>query len=163
MRKRRPKKRYVLPDPRYHEVIVTKFVNNLMLQGKKQLAYSIFYKAMNLIDQKSKNEIEEEKQLTSLDIFKRALSNVAPTVEVKSKRIGGANFQVPLEVRPARRESLSIKWLIRFARQRHERTMEERLASELLAASRGEGASIKKKEDMHRMAEANKAFSHLRF
>ena len=134
-----------------------------MLQGKKQLAYSIFYKAMDLIDQKSKSQIEEEKQMTSLDIFKKALSNVAPTVEVKSKRIGGANFQVPLEVRPARRESLSIKWLIRFARQRHERTMEERLASELLAASRGEGASVKKKEDMHRMAEANKAFSHLRF
>ncbi len=165
MRRKKPKKRYILPDPRYKEVLVTKFVNSLMESGKKQLAYSIFYSAMDLVEEKIPKEDEESelKQDTSLDIFKRALDNISPSVEVKSKRIGGANFQVPLEVRPERKMALSIKWLIKFARGRHERTMQERLALEILAASKGEGTAVKKKDDTHRMAEANKAFSRFRF
>lgn len=154
MRKRKPPKRYHLPDPKFRDVLVTKFVNNLMLEGKKSLAYDIFYGALDIVQEKtSKN---------GLDIWKEALSNVMPAVEVRSRRVGGATFQVPAEVRPARKESLGIKWLIKYARSRNEKTMRERLAAEIIAASKSEGAAVKKKDDTHRMADANRAFSHFR-
>ena len=155
MRKAKPKKRYILPDPIYQDTLVTKFVNNLMMRGKKSLAYSIFYDAIKIVEEKTGEN--------GVDAWKTALSNVSPGVEVKSRRVGGATFQVPIEVRPERKISLGIKWLIKYARLRGEKTMTERLAAEIVAASKGEGASIKKKDDMHRMAEANKAFSHFRF
>jgi small subunit ribosomal protein S7 len=155
MRKRKPPKRYLLPDPKFGDVMVTKFVNNLMEQGKKSLAYRIFYGACDLIQTKTNQE--------GLEVWRTALNNIMPTVEVRSRRVGGATFQVPTEVRPDRRVSLGIKWLIRYARVRNEKTMTERLAAEIIAASKGEGASVKKKDDTHRMAEANKAFSHFRF
>ena len=155
MRKAKPKKRYILPDPIYQDTLVTKFVNNLMMRGKKSLAYSIFYDAMKIVEEKTGEN--------GVDTWKTALGNVSPGVEVKSRRVGGATFQVPIEVRPERKISLGIKWLIKYARLRGEKTMTERLAGEIVAASKGEGASIKKKDDMHRMAEANKAFSHFRF
>ncbi len=155
MRKAKPKKRYILPDPKFSDTLVTKFVNNLMLNGKKSLAYSIFYDAISIIEEKSGEN--------GLDTWKKALNNITPAVEVKSRRVGGATFQVPLEVRPERKGSLGIKWLIHYARLRGEKTMKERLASEIIAASKGEGSAVKKKDDVHRMAEANKAFSHFRF
>jgi len=155
MRKAKPKKRYILPDPIYGDTLVTKFVNNLMLRGKKSISYSIFYDAIKIVETKTKEN--------GLEIWKTALSNVSPSVEVKSRRVGGATFQVPVEVRPERKISVGIKWLIKYARLRGEKTMTERLAAEIIAASRGEGASVKKKDDTHRMAEANKAFSHFRF
>lgn len=155
MRKAKPKKRYILPDPIYQDTLVTKFVNNLMLRGKKSISYSIFYDAIKIVEEKTKEN--------GLEIWKTALSNVSPSVEVKSRRVGGATFQVPVEVRPERKISVGIKWLIKYARLRGEKTMTERLAAEIIAASRGEGASVKKKDDTHRMAEANKAFSHFRF
>ncbi len=155
MRKAKPKKRYILPDPIYQDTLVTKFVNNLMMRGKKSLAYSIFYDAMKIVEEKTGEN--------GVETWKTALGNVSPGVEVKSRRVGGATFQVPIEVRPERKISLGIKWLIKYARLRGEKTMTERLAAEVIAASKGEGASIKKKDDMHRMAEANKAFSHFRF
>jgi small subunit ribosomal protein S7 len=154
MRKAKPKKRYVLPDPKFKDVTVTKFVNNLMYDGKKSLAYSIFYGALEIVEKRtSENGIE---------VWKKALSNVMPAVEVKSRRVGGANFQVPTEVRAERKQSLGMKWMINYARKRGEKTMTERLAGEIVAASKGEGASVKKKDDTHRMADANKAFSHFR-
>jgi small subunit ribosomal protein S7 len=155
MRKAKPKKRYVLPDPKFKDTLVTKFVNNLMYDGKKSTAYNIFYDALDLVEQRTKE--------SGLEIWKKALNNVMPTVEVKSRRVGGATFQVPTEVRPDRRVSVGMKWMISYARKRGEKTMMERLANEIVAASRGEGASVKKKDDTHRMAEANKAFSHFRF
>ena len=155
MRKARPKKRYLLPDPIYGDTLVTKFVNNLMVQGKKNLSYSIFYDAVKIVEDKTGEN--------GLETWKTALQNVMPSVEVKSRRVGGATFQVPIEVRSDRKVSLGIKWMIRYARLRGEKTMKERLAAEIIAASKGEGASIKKKDDTHRMAEANKAFSHFRF
>jgi len=155
MRKSKPKKRYILPDPIYGDTLVTKFVNNLMLRGKKSISYAIFYDAIKIVETKTKEN--------GLEIWKTALSNVSPSVEVKSRRVGGATFQVPIEVRPERKISVGIKWLIKYARLRGEKTMTERLAAEIIAASRGEGASVKKKDDTHRMAEANKAFSHFRF
>ena len=155
MRKAKPKKRYILPDPKFGDTLVTKFVNYLMKDGKKSVAYSIFYEAMVLVEEKTKEN--------GLEVWKKALSNISPAVEVKSRRVGGATFQVPLEVRPERKTSLGIKWMISYARKRGEKTMTERLAGEVIAASKGEGASIKKKDDTHRMAEANKAFSHFRF
>lgn len=155
MRKAKPKKRYILPDPIYKDTLVTKFVNNLMMRGKKSIAYGIFYDAIKLVEQKTKEN--------GLEIWKTALGNVSPSVEVKSRRVGGATFQVPVEVRPERKISLGIKWLIKYARLRGEKTMMERLAGEIIAASKGEGAAIKKKDDTHRMADANKAFSHFRF
>lgn len=155
MRKTKPKKRYVLPDPIYRDTLVTKFVNNLMMRGKKSLAYSIFYDAMEVVEEKTGEN--------GVEAWKTALSNVSPGVEMKSRRVGGATFQVPIEVRPERKISLGIKWLIKYARLRGEKTMTERLAAEIIAASKGEGASIKKRDDMHKMAEANKAFSHFRF
>lgn len=155
MRKAKPKKRYVLPDPKYRDELVTKFVNYLMVDGKKSLAYGIFYDAIDLVENRTKEN--------GLETWKKALNNVMPSVEVKSRRVGGATFQVPLEVRPSRKVSLGIKWLIRYSRLRGEKTMKERLAAEIIAASKGEGSAIKKKDDTHRMAEANKAFSHFRF
>lgn len=155
MRKAKPKKRYILPDPKFQETLVTKFVNYLMVNGKKNVAYTIFYDAIALVKEKT-NE-------NGLDVWKTALNNVMPSVEVKSRRVGGATFQVPREVRPDRKVALGIKWLIRFSRLRGEKTMVLRLAGEIIAASKGEGSSVKKKDDIHRMAEANKAFSHFRF
>ncbi len=155
MRKAKPKKRYVLPDPKFKDTLVTKFVNNLMYDGKKSTAYSIFYDALELVEQKTKDN--------GLEVWKKALNNVMPSVEVKSRRVGGATFQVPTEVRAERKVSVGMKWMILYARRRGEKTMMERLANEIVAASRGEGASVKKKDDTHRMAEANKAFSHFRF
>ncbi|MCS7004182.1 MAG: 30S ribosomal protein S7 [Cytophagales bacterium] len=160
MRKGKPKKRYVLPDPKFGDVLVTKFVNNLMVSGKKSIAYKIFYDAIELVELKANKNAEEKK--SGLEIWKQALANVMPSVEVKSRRVGGATFQVPTEVRPERRQSLGIKWLIMFARKRNEKTMTDKLAAEILSAYRGEGAAVKKKDDTHRMAEANKAFSHFK-
>jgi small subunit ribosomal protein S7 len=155
MRKAKPKKRYVLPDPKFRDVLVTKFVNNLMYDGKKNTAYHIFYSALETVEKRTNDN--------GLEVFKKALNNVMPGVEVKSRRVGGANFQVPTEVRPDRKLSLGMKWLINYARKRGEKTMEDRLAAEIVAAAKGEGAAVKKKDDTHRMAEANKAFSHFRF
>lgn len=155
MRKAKPKKRYILPDPIYQDTLVTKFVNNLMLSGKKSISYTIFYEAIK--------QVEEKTGENGLETWKTALSNISPGVEVKSRRVGGANFQVPVEVRPERKISLGIKWMIKYARLRGEKTMKDRLAAEIIAGSKGEGASVKKKDDTHRMAEANKAFSHFRF
>ncbi len=158
MRKTKPKKRILLPDPKFHDVQVTRFVNNLMLQGKKSIAYSIFYDAIDIIGEKMKDS-----EQAPLDIWKKALENVTPQVEVKSRRVGGANFQVPTEVRPERKVSLSMKNLVLFARKRAGHSMAEKLAAEIMAAYNCEGAAFKRKEDMHRMAEANKAFAHFRF
>ncbi|HET6544129.1 MAG TPA: 30S ribosomal protein S7 [Chryseolinea sp.] len=155
MRKSKPKKRYLLPDPKFQDTLVTKFVNYLMEEGKKSVAYTIFYDAVALVEKKT-NE-------NGIDVWKRAMSNLTPSVEVKSRRVGGATFQVPVEVRPERKINLSIKWLIDYSRLRGEKTMMDKLAAEIIAASKGEGAAIKKKDDTHRMAEANKAFSHFRF
>ncbi|HEY5919372.1 MAG TPA: 30S ribosomal protein S7 [Chryseolinea sp.] len=155
MRKSKPKKRYLLPDPKFQDTLVTKFVNYLMEQGKKSVAYNIFYDAVEQVEKKT-NE-------SGLEVWKRAMANLTPSVEVKSRRVGGATFQVPVEIRPERKVNLCIKWLIDYARQRGEKTMMDKLAAEIIAASKGEGAAIKKKDDTHRMAEANKAFSHFRF
>lgn len=155
MRKAKPKKRYILPDPKFQDTLVTKFVNYLMLDGKKSTAYSIFYDAMEQVESKTGEN--------GLETWKKALNTVMPGVEVKSRRVGGATFQVPMEVRPERKVTLGIKWMIRYARLRGEKSMKDRLAGEIIAASKGEGAAVKKKDDTHRMAEANKAFSHFRF
>jgi small subunit ribosomal protein S7 len=155
MRKSKPKKRYLLPDPKFSDALVTKFVNYMMEQGKKSVAYNIFYDAIGIVEKKSGE--------SGLEVWKRAMNNLMPSVEVKSRRVGGATFQVPIEIRPERKINLSIKWLIDYSRARGEKTMMDKLAAEILAASKGEGAAIKKKDDTHRMAEANKAFSHFRF
>ena len=155
MRKGTPKKRYLLPDPKFNNTLVTKFVNYLMFEGKKNLSYKVFYKAIEQVAEKTNED--------GLETWNKALENIMPSVEVKSRRVGGATFQVPLEVRPERKINLGIKWLIGYARQRNEKTMVDRLAAEIIAASKGEGSSVKKKDDTHRMAEANKAFSHFRF
>ena len=155
MRKSKPKKRYLLPDPKFSDTLVTKFVNYMMERGKKSIAYNIFYDAIGIVEKKAGEP--------GLDVWKRALSNLTPAVEVKSRRVGGATFPGPVEIRPERRINLSIKWLIDYSRARSEKTMMDKLAAEILAASKGEGAAIKKKDDTHRMAEANKAFSHFRF
>jgi len=156
MRRKKAKKIAILPDPKFNDVQVTKFVNNLMLDGKKSLAFRIFYNAIDMVDEK----VEEA---TGLDTWKKALENITPPVEVKSRRIGGATFQIPTPVRDSRKESLAMKWLISFSRKRNEKTMAQKLAFEILSASKEEGAAYKKKEDTLRMAEANKAFSHFRF
>ena len=158
MRKSKPKKRILLPDPKFHDTMVTRFVNNLMLQGKKSIAYSIFYDAIDLVGEKMKDSDK-----APLDIWRKALENVTPQIEVKSRRIGGANFQVPTELRPERKVSLSMKNMISFARKRSGHSMAEKLAAEITAAYNNEGGAYKRKEDMHRMAEANKAFAHFRF
>jgi small subunit ribosomal protein S7 len=155
MRKSKPKKRIILPDPKFNDAQVTRFVNNMMYDGKKSIAYSIFYDAVQLV--------EERTSESGLEAWRKALNNVMPSVEVKSRRVGGANFQVPTEVRPERKIALGMKWLISYARKRGEKTMHEKLAGEIISASKGEGAAVKKKEDVHKMAEANKAFSHFRF
>ncbi|MFC5284878.1 30S ribosomal protein S7 [Pedobacter alpinus] len=155
MRKSKPKKRIILPDPKFNDVTVTRFVNNMMYDGKKSIAYDIFYGAIEIVETKtSENGLEQ---------WKKALANISPAVEVKSRRVGGANFQVPTEVRPERKVALGMKWLISFSRKRGEKTMTEKLAGEIISAAKGEGAAVKKKEDTHKMAEANKAFSHFRF
>jgi len=154
-RKCAPPKREKMPDPRYDLVLVSQFVNCLMERGKKQVAERIFYGAMDIIQEKTNQ--------APLDIFHKALSNVKPLLEVKSRRVGGANYQVPIEVKPDRRTALAIRWLIAYAASRPEKTMVDKLANEILAASRNEGGSVKKKEDTHKMAEANKAFAHFRW
>ena len=156
MRRRKAKKAIVLPDPRFKEIIVTKFVNNMMYDGKKNLAFKIFYDAIDIIETK----IED---VSGLDTWKKAIENITPSVEVRSRRVGGATFQIPTPVRESRKESLAMKWLIGYSRKRNEKTMAGKLASEIIAASKEEGAAYKKKEDTLRMAEANKAFSHFRF
>ena len=158
MRKAKPKKRILLPDPKYHDTQVTRFVNNLMLQGKKSIAYSIFYDAIDMVGEKMKDSDK-----APLDIWRQALENVTPQIEVKSRRIGGANFQVPTELRPERKVSLAMKNMIQFARKRSGHSMAEKLAAEIMAGYNNEGGAFKRKEDMHRMAEANKAFAHFRF
>lgn len=155
MRKAKPKNRILLPDPKYKETLVTRFVNYLMYDGKKSIAYNIFYDACEVIEKRTKEN--------GLETWRKALNNIMPSVEVKSRRVGGATFQVPTEVRPDRKISLGIKWMILYARKRGEKTMTDKLAGEIIAAAKGEGAAVKKKDDTHRMAEANKAFSHFRF
>ncbi|MBW1732028.1 MAG: 30S ribosomal protein S7 [Deltaproteobacteria bacterium] len=154
-RKRIVAKREVVPDPKYRSVLVSKFVNSLMKQGKKSVAQSILYGAFDIIKERTKKE--------PLEIFQKAIENVKPVVEVKSRRVGGSTYQVPTEVRPSRSQALSIRWIISFARARGEKTMAAKLAGELIDAANGRGAAIKKKEDTHRMAEANKAFAHYRW
>ncbi len=158
MRKSKPKKRVILPDPKFNDVLVTRFVNDLMVDGKKTVAYSVFYDAMDLVSEKLKNE-----ELSPLEIWKKALENITPQVEVKSRRVGGANFQVPMEIRPERKISISIKNMILFARKRAGRSMSEKLAAEIQAAFNEEGGAYKRKEEIHRMADANRAFAHFRF
>ena len=158
MRKAKPKKRILLPDPKFNDVEVTRFVNNLMLDGKKSIAYAIFYDSLELVGKKMKDADK-----SPLEIWKQALENITPQVEVKSKRIGGATFQVPMEVRPERKVSISMKNLIIFARKRGGKTMADKLAAEIVDAFNEQGGAFKRKEDMHRMAEANRAFAHFRF
>ncbi len=158
MRKAKPKKRVVLPDPVYGDVKVSKFVNHLMYDGKKNISYSIFYDALEIV----KNKLKDEEK-SSLEIWKEALQKVTPQVEVKSRRIGGATFQVPTEIRPSRKESVSMKNLISYARKRGGKTMADKLAAEIIDAYNEQGGAFKRKEDMHRMAEANRAFAHFRF
>ncbi len=158
MRKRQAKKRPLLPDPRFNDQLVTRFVNMLMWDGKKSVAFKIFYDAIDIVEQR---KTDEEK--SGVELWKDALSNVMPHVEVRSRRVGGATFQIPMQIRPDRKISTAMKWLISFARKRNEKSMAQKLAAEILAASREEGAAVKKRVDTHKMAEANKAFSHFRF
>jgi small subunit ribosomal protein S7 len=158
MRKSKPKKRILLPDPKFNDVLVTRFVNDLMYDGKKSIAYQIFYDAMDIVGNKMKDS-----ELSPLDVFKKALEKITPHVEVKSRRVGGATFQVPMEIRPERKTAISVKNLILFSRKRSGRSMAEKLAAEVVAAYNEEGGAYKKKEDTHRMAEANRAFAHFRF
>ncbi|MEO0900677.1 30S ribosomal protein S7 [Flagellimonas sp. S174] len=158
MRKRQAKKRPLLPDPRFNDQLVTRFVNMMMWDGKKSVAYKIFYDAIDIVDEKN---TDEEK--TALELWKDALSNVMPHVEVRSRRVGGATFQIPMQIRPDRKISTAMKWLISYARKRNEKSMAQKLAAEVLAAAKEEGAAVKKRVDTHKMAEANKAFSHFRF
>lgn len=156
MRRRKAKKHRILPDPKFKDIQVTKFVNNLMMHGKKELAFDIFYTALEIIE----NKVEDE---NPLEVFKKGLKNITPSVEVRSRRVGGATYQIPQPIRDERKESLGMKWLISFARKRNDNTMGQKLASEFIAAFKEEGGAFKKKEDTLRMAEANKAFSHFRF
>ncbi|MAH59430.1 MAG: 30S ribosomal protein S7 [Flavobacteriaceae bacterium] len=158
MRKRSAKKRPLLPDPRFNDQLVTRFVNNLMWSGKKSIAFKIFYDAIDIV-----NEKKQDDEKSALEVWKEALTNVMPHVEVRSRRIGGATFQIPNPIRPDRKISTAMKWLISFARKRNEKSMAQKLAAEILAASKEEGAAVKKRVDTHKMAEANKAFSHFRF
>ncbi len=158
MRKRAAKKRPLLPDPSFNDQLVTRFVNMMMWDGKKSVAFKVFYDAIDIVDAK---KTDEEK--TALEIWKDALSNVMPHVEVRSRRVGGATFQIPMQIRPDRKVSTAMKWLISYSRKRNEKSMAQRLAAEILAAAKEEGAAVKKRVDTHKMAEANKAFSHFRF
>jgi small subunit ribosomal protein S7 len=153
-RRRRPQKRVILPDPKYKDLIVAKFINGLLYDGKKSVAEKLFYDAMDIVEKKVKSPLE---------VFKKAMENVAPMLEVKSRRVGGATYQVPIEVRSNRKQALAIRWLIRYSRLRNEKTMAERLAAEFLMAYKNDGSAVKKKEDTHKMAEANKAFAHFRW
>jgi small subunit ribosomal protein S7 len=155
MRKSRAKRHILLPDPRFNDTTVTRFVNNMMYDGKKSVAFTTFYDSIDIIAKRTNED--------GLEIFKKALDNVMPAVEVRSRRVGGSTFQIPTEIRPDRRVALGMKWIISYARKRNEKTMSNKLAGELIAAAKGEGAAHKKKEDIHKMAEANKAFSHFRF
>ena len=155
MRRRRPERRQILPDPVYNDKMVAKFVNYIMSRGKKGVAEKIFYGAMDLIKQRTKTD--------GMVIFEKAIENASPAVEVKSRRIGGATYQVPIEVRPSRRQALAMRWLVEAARKRNEKSMDHRLAGELADAAEGKGSAVKKKEDVHRMAEANRAFAHYRW
>ena len=154
-RRRSPEKRKVIPDPKFQDVIVAKFMNHIMKDGKKSVAEKIVYGAFNIVDKDKKSD--------PVELFKKALDEVGPVVEVKSRRVGGATYQVPVEVRPSRRQALAMRWLVDAARKRNEKSMDQRLAGELSDAAVGKGAAVKKKEDGHKMAEANKAFSHFRF
>ena len=158
MRKRRAKKRVLLPDPKFNDQLATRFVNMLMWDGKKSVAFKVFYDALEIVEERKG---EEEK--SALEIWKDALSNVMPQVEIRSRRVGGANFQIPMPIRPDRKVSMAIKWMISYARKRNEKTMAQKLAGEIIAAAKEEGAAVKKRVDVHKMAEANKAFSHFRF
>lgn len=155
MRKRKPKLRVLQPDPRYGDPVVTRFINNMMWEGKKSVAYEIFYNAMDLISERASGQNPHE-------LFNKALENATPSVEVRSRRIGGATFQIPTEINPKRKVAIGMKWLIRFARERNGKGMAEKLAAEILAASKGEGSAVKRKEDTHKMAEANRAFAHFK-
>ncbi|MGZ4042783.1 MAG: 30S ribosomal protein S7 [Bacteroidia bacterium] len=155
MRKARAKKRVLLPDPIYNDTLVTRFLNNLMYDGKKNTASNIFHEAIEVVAKRTSED--------GLEVFKKALANVTPQVEVRSRRVGGATFQIPSEIRPDRKVSMAMKWLILYARKRNEKSMAQKLAGEIVAAAKEEGAAFKKKEDVHKMAEANKAFSHFRF
>ncbi len=155
MRKTKAKKRILLPDPKFNDILVTRFVNNLMYDGKKSTAYDVFYDAIEIVQKRTEQD--------GVETFKKALSNITPSVEVRSRRVGGATFQIPSEIRPERKLSMGIKWMILYARKRNEKSMAQKLAGEIVAASKEEGAAFKKKEDVHKMAEANKAFSHFRF
>lgn len=155
MRKSTPKKRVILPDPKFHDILVTKFINNIMYSGKKNVAHDIFYDAIGIVSEKTKEE--------GLEVWKKALSNVTPAVEVRSRRVGGATFQIPSEIRPGRKQSLGMKMLINYARKRSEKSMSAKLAGEIVSAYKEEGSAFKRKEEIHRMAEANKAFSHFKF
>ena len=158
MRKRAAKKRPLLPDPKFNDQLVTRFVNNLMWDGKKSTAFKVFYDAMEIVEAKKNND-----EKASLEVWKDALTNVMPHVEVRSRRVGGATFQIPMQIRPDRKISMAMKWMILYARRRNEKSMSGKLASEILAAAKEEGAAVKKRMDTHKMAEANKAFSHFRF
>ncbi|TDM00292.1 MAG: 30S ribosomal protein S7 [Flavobacteriaceae bacterium] len=158
MRKARAKKRPLLPDPRYNDQLVTRFVNNLMLDGKKSTAFKVFYDAMDIVESRKE---DQEKQ--TIEVWKEALTNVMPHVEVRSRRVGGATFQIPMQIRADRKISMAMKWMIKYSRARNEKTMALKLANEILAAAKEEGSAFKKKTDTHKMAEANKAFSHFRF
>ena len=158
MRKRQAKKRPILPDPRFNDQLVTRFVNMMMLHGKKSVAFKLFYDAMDIVEEKNQDE-----EKTALELWKDALSNVMPHVEVRSRRVGGATFQIPMQIRPDRKISTAMKWLISYSRKRNEKSFSAKLAAEVLAAAKEEGAAVKKKVDTHKMAEANKAFSHFRF
>ena len=159
MRKAKPKKRILLPDPKFNDVLVTRFVNDLMIDGKKTIAFNIFYNALDIVEEKLAKK--EEKPV--LEVWKQALENITPQVEVKSRRVGGTTFQVPMEIKPARKIAISVKNMILFARKRSGRDMADKLSAEIMAAYKCEGAAFKKKEDTHRMAEANRAFAHFRF
>jgi small subunit ribosomal protein S7 len=158
MRKRKAKKRVLIPDPKFNEELVTRFVNNLMLDGKKTVALKIFYDALDIVESK-----KQDKEKDALQFWKDALSNVMPHVEVRSRRVGGATFQIPMQIRPDRKISMAMKWLISYSRKRNEKSMAQKLAAEILAAEKEEGAAVKKRTDTHKMAEANKAFSHFKF
>tara|TARA_Y100000768_G_scaffold384388_2_gene368337 strand:- start:148 stop:624 length:477 start_codon:yes stop_codon:yes gene_type:complete len=158
MRKKQAKKRPLLPDARFNDQLVTRFVNNLMWNGKKSIAFKIFYDAIEIVEERKQDE-----EKSALELWKEALSNVMPHVEVRSRRVGGATFQIPMQIRPDRKVSLAMKWLINFSRKRNEKSMALRLANEIISASKEEGAAVKKRQDTHKMAEANKAFSHFRF
>ena len=155
MRKARAKKRLLMPDPRFKDTMVTRFINKMMWDGKKETARNIFYDAIEIVSKKVQDE-------EGIEQWRKALNNVIPSVEVKARRVGGSTFQIPIEINPERKVAMGMKWMIKYARSRNEKSMAEKLAGEIVAAAKGEGASVKKKEDTHKMAEANKAFSHFR-